>query len=234
MWMDASLYYVGTAYICFSLYILCFLDMWSRFWMYKDLHVREVVRISTYLFIHCYLVLNHGKDFTIPTPYTGHVNRRVFPHKKNSKGCCKHFGSISSPGRTSSDKFNPRPGGIFPDSTRRWGGGAFPLLSAKLLDRFSIRKRNLIAPGLNFPNMLQNFIRTSLTTSQVRSRVLLLRALLSLLWPVKSRLSKVIKLKYKISNLGGVKRVLSQIFVKNANNYSRTLFELPKSHKNGK
>ena len=41
------------------------------------------------------------------------------------------------------------------------GGGAFrtpALLSAKLLGRFSFRKRHLIAPGLNFPNMLQNFI----------------------------------------------------------------------------
>ena len=40
------------------------------------------------------------------------------------------------------------------------GGGRFalPPLSAKLLGRFSIRKRPLIAPGLNFPNMLQTFI----------------------------------------------------------------------------
>ena len=33
------------------------------------------------------------------------------------------------------------------------GGVSDPLLSAKLLDRFSIRKRHLIASGLNFPNM---------------------------------------------------------------------------------
>ena len=44
-----------------------------------------------------------------------------------------------------------------------------PLLSAKPLDRFSIRKLQLIAPGLNFPNILQDFM--SLMTSQIGSKV---------------------------------------------------------------
>ena len=40
------------------------------------------------------------------------------------------------------------------------GGGVSPppLLAVKPLDELSIQKRYLIAPGLNFPNMLQNFI----------------------------------------------------------------------------
>ena len=73
--------------------------------------------------------------------------------------------------------FNPRPDGVLLDPARRWEGTVSlspppsSLLSAKLLDGFSIRRRYLIAPGLNFPNMLQNFIRASLMTSQVGSKV---------------------------------------------------------------
>ena len=56
------------------------------------------------------------------------------------------------------------------------GRGRFgpTLLSAKLLGRFSIRKRHLIAPGLNFPNMLQKFICdvTDDVTGRVKGKIL--------------------------------------------------------------
>ena len=69
-------------------------------------------------------------------------------------------------------RFNPRPDGVFP--TLPADGGTVsppppPLLSATPLDRFSIRKLHLIAPGLNFPNILQDFM--SLMTSQIGSKV---------------------------------------------------------------
>ena len=65
---------------------------------------------------------------------------------------------------TVANALNPRPDGVFPDSARRWGGGGRfgPLLSAKLLSRFSIRKRHLIAPGLNLLNMLQSQVGSKL------------------------------------------------------------------------
>ena len=55
-------------------------------------------------------------------------------------------------------KLNPCPDGVSRTLPADGGGGVSPLLSAKLLDQFSIRKRYLIAPSLNFPNMLQKFI----------------------------------------------------------------------------
>ena len=58
--------------------------------------------------------------------------------------------------------------------TRRWGAVSTPLLSAKLLGGFSIRKRHWIAPFLSFPNMLQNFIFgvTDNITGRVKGKIL--------------------------------------------------------------
>ena len=72
---------------------------------------------------------------------------------------------------------NPRPNGVFPDPARRWGRLPPPprhLLSAEQLRRFSIRRRHLIAPSLNFPNMFHNFIWTSLMASRVGWNVIFL------------------------------------------------------------
>ena len=61
----------------------------------------------------------------------------------------------------SQQNFIPRPNGIFRTlpSDREGGGESVPtlMLSAKLLDRFSIRDRNLVAKGLNLPSILQHF-----------------------------------------------------------------------------
>ena len=55
------------------------------------------------------------------------------------------------------------------------------LLSAKLLGRFPIRKRHLIAPDLNFPNMLQNVICyvTDDVTARVKGKITVLSLLAS-------------------------------------------------------
>ena len=61
-------------------------------------------------------------------------------------------------------------------------GGAFrPPPSAKLLRRFSIRKRHLIAPGLNLPNILQDFICdvTDDVTGRVKSKIVVFLSLLA-------------------------------------------------------
>ena len=89
---------------------------------------------------------------------------------------------------------NPRPDGAFPDPVRRWGGERLapppPLLSAKLLGRFSIRKRHLIAPGLNFPNMLQILYVASLMTVTGRAKGKILDFLSLLAAPGKVSVSK--------------------------------------------
>ena len=92
-------------------------------------------------------------------------------------------------------RISPRPDGIFPDTTRRWGAASPPPppLSAKLLDRFSIQKRDLIAPGLIFPNMLQNFMWRSLMTSQVGSKVKLL--IICPCWPRRANQPHQIEIK---------------------------------------
>ena len=52
------------------------------------------------------------------------------------------------------------------------GGVSAPLLSAKLLGRYSIQKRHLIVPGLSFPKML-NFICdvNDNVTGRVKSKI---------------------------------------------------------------
>ena len=51
------------------------------------------------------------------------------------------------------------------------GGCCSPLLSAKLLDRFSRRKRHWISPGLNFPNILQSLNVTDDITGRVKGQI---------------------------------------------------------------
>ena len=46
-----------------------------------------------------------------------------------------------------------------------------PLIFANLLDRFSIKKRYLIAPRINFLDILRNFVLRSLVTPQFRPKV---------------------------------------------------------------
>ena len=68
---------------------------------------------------------------------------------------------------------NSRPGGLFQMLPANGGGGSFCLsqLFAKLLNRFSARKRHLIGHDRKIPNTSQNCVALSLMTSQVGSKV---------------------------------------------------------------
>ena len=84
------------------------------------------------------------------------------------------LGAGASPtgGRRCGDpaRFIPRPDGLFPDPTHRWGGGvSAPLGYRKVTGWFSKFKRHLRAPYMNSPNNMNNCTYRSLMTSQVRS-----------------------------------------------------------------